>query len=303
MSIECPICSRKEISFECDHKDFPGKKIWHCISCDHWFTAPEPCKEELSQYYREKYGPNRKCFFKGPYISVMEKRALAQMDFIDSALKKNCSIHSLHSMNTVDWGCGIGALVHEFQKNGIDAIGYDMDPEAINFGKRCWNSNIHSIASEDLLNSYSKFDLIVLSHTLEHIPDIKKSLRNLLRLSHPRGLIFIEVPNCTKDTFTSNLDTESHLHFFTKNSLIHLFENTGIRTVSCRICGPPFRNTRIKNEAIGGIRFSTFRNLIKKFLKPKDSESISRYYEGFYDHYPHGEDGLWIRYLGQIGDC
>jgi 2-polyprenyl-3-methyl-5-hydroxy-6-metoxy-1,4-benzoquinol methylase len=70
---------------------------------------------------------------------------------------------------------------------------------------------------EDPNEIEEKFDLIITLHTLEHLTStsIFSKFYNLL---NKYGLIFFEVPNCTKKFFDLRVYDSPHLIFYTKKS-------------------------------------------------------------------------------------
>ena len=121
-------------------------------------------------------------------------------------------------------GCGIGALVAQFEREGALAKGYDLDPTVIRFGKKHWKSDLRVGGLETARLQGLDFDLLCLSHVIEHLPDIQRSIGKALDGLKQDGYLFIEVPRYTAEMFESPLNLESHLHFFTPASLTALLK-------------------------------------------------------------------------------
>ena len=81
---------------------------------------------------------------------------------------------------------------------------------------------------EELQNVGGQFDLLVMSHVLEHCPDPSGFLRTCLGFLNPGGAVFVEVP-CRDHEF-KDLD-EPHLVFFDKPSMHELFMRSGLDAV------------------------------------------------------------------------
>ena len=71
--------------------------------------------------------------------------------------------------NILDYGCGTGQLVGALKKKGFEVYGMDSSDEAIKIGKKN-NVNIIKINNLefDKLEYEKSFDLIIISHVLEH---------------------------------------------------------------------------------------------------------------------------------------
>ena len=76
------------------------------------------------------------------------------------------------------------------------------------------------------------FDLILMSHVLEHIEDITRELEAMASMLTPTGSIFIEVPNLGGHRKLPIDDNRSHLHFFSTTSLVRLLANHGLEVVA-----------------------------------------------------------------------
>jgi SAM-dependent methyltransferase len=88
-------------------------------------------------------------------------------------------------------GCTVGTLVDEAGRAGYDAEGIDLDSNAISFGKslgrRLSRSTIQDWAGGD-------YDVIAMSHTLEHIPEPHDFLSEAFARLRPGGHLAIVVP-------------------------------------------------------------------------------------------------------------
>jgi len=303
----CPICSGQDTVFVSKHADFPDVGIWFCSPCNHWFGYPEPDIVEIDRYYKKRYGPRRRKYFGEEYYVLMERRAKAQMRFIEDCLSRSGKPGNLRGWRVIDWGCGVGALVAVLQRGGVDAVGYDSDFEAIKVGQKRWAANNTFSSSYDLSVLQGQFDLLLLSHVVEHFPDIRRTLGDLLKILQPHGYVFVEVPNCSAEMFVAPVDTESHLHFFSMQSLMKIMESVRIQVLTCVSCGPP------KISAVDRGEISVTSNCAKRFagqIKVRLENTFERLgfrarhvrtiYDGFYEHYSPGENGLWLRCFGQI---
>lgn len=80
----------------------------------------------------------------------------------------------------------------------------------------------------DDLKKTDVFDLILLCHTLEHIPDINTFVKSMRDHLSEDGIIYIEVPfGCSNEIYkTFNLLT--HINFFSEGSLGFLLNKAGL---------------------------------------------------------------------------
>ena len=102
------------------------------------------------------------------------------------------------------------------------------------------------------------FDLVLMSHVLEHIDDPAAELRAIRQILAPEGVFFLEVPNGAGNRRLPIDDNRSHLHFFSATSLTRMLADAGLETVaaatdvrldaryadSLQIIARPFRSPR-----------------------------------------------------------
>ncbi len=105
-------------------------------------------------------------------------------------------IDQFHAPGTLlDIGCNTGVLLSGVRKNvpGISGcVGIDVDETAVNIGKNRYQLDLRAISLGQL---DTKFDNIVLCHTLEHIEELSELAQKIDNLLNPNGKLFISVPN------------------------------------------------------------------------------------------------------------
>lgn len=114
-------------------------------------------------------------------------------------------------------------------------VGIDINPNAINFVK---SLDIESFLIEDIFTfkPKEKFDLIITTHVLEHLPknkliDILKHFRESVLKEN--GAIFVAVPNA--QSFTGcywAYEDFTHNTLFTAGSLIYVLKMAGFKNIN-----------------------------------------------------------------------
>lgn len=98
-----------------------------------------------------------------------------------------------YDYNTVlEIGCAAGGILKTFQNHGKAVLGIDLDDTYLNYGRKQGLNLITGHSS--ILVGKKKYDLIVLSHVLEHFLDLESELKVIADLLSPNGLLYIEVP-------------------------------------------------------------------------------------------------------------
>ena len=78
----------------------------------------------------------------------------------------------------------------------------------------------------------SKFDVVVVSHVLEHLDDPEAELRAMKRVLGPGGAVFLEVPNGAGNRRLPIDDNRAHVHFFSITSLTRMLANSGFNVIA-----------------------------------------------------------------------
>lgn len=94
----------------------------------------------------------------------------------------------------LDVGCGNGAFLRLASEMGWTVSGLDFDPQAVQQARNAgFDVTVGGIDALDHLAGH--YDVITLSHVIEHVADPNKLLARLHRLLKPGGILWLETPN------------------------------------------------------------------------------------------------------------
>lgn len=93
----------------------------------------------------------------------------------------------------LEMGCGAAGILSVFKDHGCSVLGFDYDDNFLEIART--NQIPVVLGSLDQLNRAQKFDLIILSHVLEHVTYPVDVLRKLKDHLTPTGIVYIEVPS------------------------------------------------------------------------------------------------------------
>ena len=137
-------------------------------------------------------------------------------------------------------GCAAGGILKVFKDNGCKTLGLDFDDDYLQVAR---NNGIQTCqGSLEQLDDNDKFDLIILSHVLEHIVDPHSFLKSLTTKLTADGVIYIEVPSLNAvSAGASNSDLltywqNAHVTHFSVKSLTLLCSRVGLRKVKMTDC-------------------------------------------------------------------
>jgi SAM-dependent methyltransferase len=216
----CPLCaSTSRARF--DSRESHGERIqnWICRGCGLVFMSPRRTPEELAAFYqrgyrtaqqgREEPTPDK--------LRFEERRAEGQLAMFRQGAE---SIQDF-----LEVGCGGGRLMRLVEERlGARAVGIEPGAAYRDFLRR---EGLTVYVSLDALlerEPEQRFDLISLSHVLEHLPDPVAYLTRLrMALLKPTGRIYVEVPNLLAHTSFE----PGHLYSFTALTLRRTVEAAG----------------------------------------------------------------------------
>jgi len=101
--------------------------------------------------------------------------------------------------------------------------------------------NAHCMSSIEELASDKRYSLVFSSHSLEHVIEPIETLDLFYHALERKGLLFIEVPNASKEFFDHYRTDVPHISFFTIDSLRMIAEKVGFKMIHMEEYGLPFR--------------------------------------------------------------
>jgi SAM-dependent methyltransferase len=140
-------------------------------------------------------------------------------------------------------GPGRGNELRRLRRIGWNAQGLDVDPSAAAVAEGVSGCKVHVGSIVDASFTPCTFDLIYMSHVLEHLPDLLPSLTRLFQLLTSRGRAVMIYPNPSSlmsrlcSEFSPVWDAPRHLVLPTPDAIRQAlrfigFENVWMRTLS-----------------------------------------------------------------------
>lgn len=192
--------------------------MFKCSECQ-TVSNPDAVKSKTPTFETKLYADSHQT---EQTINVDEFPEPVTRSFLQAKILSN-SIQNEHT-KILDIGCFDGRLLLELGSLLSDAElwGFDINPhlEAIFPGK----SNFHFLSSnlEDIIDS---FDLITLSHSILYIPDLPKLMASIDRLLNNDGVLFIQIPDISKNPFYSLMGDQCFI--FSQTSIINFLMHFG----------------------------------------------------------------------------
>ncbi len=168
----------------------------------------------------------------------------------DGCLVRDYSPHSPHTIipslilrkrTVLDIGCNSGFLAEELKNNIVDCI--DIHKEALKIARKyCRKIYRRDLYKNKLNIPIEKYDYIVCSDILEHLPRPDLVLKDISRYINKKGELIISLPNVARIelrlkhllgdfTYKPGIMSLDHLRFFTKKTAIDLIEEAGFNII------------------------------------------------------------------------
>jgi 2-polyprenyl-3-methyl-5-hydroxy-6-metoxy-1,4-benzoquinol methylase len=137
----------------------------------------------------------------------------------------------------LDIGCGGGVFMERMRSLGWEVEGVDVDAAAVD-NARSKGLNIHLGDLQECQFPDGSFDVVTMSHLIEHVEDPQRLLRECHRILKPSGRLVAVTPNAQswghrifRDRWRG-LEVPRHLFVFTASTLRHLAESANFKTVT-----------------------------------------------------------------------
>jgi SAM-dependent methyltransferase len=158
------------------------------------FLDPYPGPSELEQLYSETYFTGESSGTLGLPGSEAEysgfaNQRLAKFSVTLDLLRKFVPPPA----RLLDVGAATGEFLDLGRKAGYEVAGIELSRFAAEQARDRFGLNLF-VGSLESFTAATPFDVIHLSHVLEHLPEPHRSLRRLRELLSARGVIYVEVP-------------------------------------------------------------------------------------------------------------
>lgn len=188
-----------------------------CKNCGFVYINPVVGDDELRDYYT--YMSLYECATHDGSVQ-MERihRYHRQFTFIHDYVEKN----RLQASHVLDVGCSTGYLLSLFKKSGYDVLGVDPSPKCKEIALEKYRINLKTGAFDNITLQTEKYDIVILSHVLEHIVDLSGFILKMRSTLSPEGVVYIEVPDVQNINVPFGYFFFEHINYFSMASLTNL---------------------------------------------------------------------------------
>ncbi|MDI6770082.1 MAG: class I SAM-dependent methyltransferase [Anaerolineales bacterium] len=227
----CPLCGSGRSQFF-DRREFRGQVVTNrlCQECGLVYQSPRMTEAESAAFYAEEY----RLLYEGSSdptarnVTVQRARAESLFTFARPVVEKVA--------RHLDIGCSLGILLQRFTET------YHCQPAGIEPGgahrthARKEGLAVYAALEELEKAGEARFDLVTMSHVLEHLADPVGYLSHLREsILAPDGWLLLEVPNLyAHDSFEV-----AHLYAFSPHILREVLCRSGFEIIKFEKHGRP----------------------------------------------------------------
>ncbi|GMQ30142.1 class I SAM-dependent methyltransferase [Algoriphagus confluentis] len=190
--VKCPLCKSGHFLNYHEVKDFAVSKeiflLTKCSECQLIFTNPRPSAENIGPYYDfpEYYShqTHAKSLTHWIYNRVKKKNLADKLALLSSLTQER---------TLLDYGCGAGDLIHLAQQKGWKVTGIEPNIGARTIANQKSKNRVKESIHE--LKKNKEYSIITLFHVLEHIHELRKTVKKLVTHLKPNGYLIFAVPN------------------------------------------------------------------------------------------------------------
>ncbi len=197
-----------------------------CKNCGLVFQNPQPDSKTLADIYSYAFrakSPSEK-YFRIIYPDAKEKIQWLK-NYLPST--KRCKV--------LDIGSAAGILLNMFKKNQWDTFGIEPSLSFAEYSRSKYELKVKTGLFQEAIFPGINFDLVVISHVLEHISDPINFLKAVAKKIKEDGYLFVEVPDIRRPKIKvlySSFFAATHLFLFSPNTLAMVLAKAGFRIIA-----------------------------------------------------------------------
>ncbi len=226
----------------------PGKWTFKkCVNlgCGLIWLDPMPTVDEIGKAYKNYYTHNQtkntrwtplarlfRAIFHKLIITLLRMRA-------ERRRYKRMYLDQVPIGRLLEVGCGSGKRLARMKTLGWNVMGQEIDPVAAQYVREKWAIDVHLGSLETMTLPQEKYDVIIMSHVIEHVHDPVALLSACCNLLRKNGLLVLLTPNAESYGHLKfgegwrGLEPPRHLHLFACDTLNQVSQKAGFSHQRC----------------------------------------------------------------------
>lgn len=229
-SVSCNLCGADDYRVRFEAGEAQLSRVVECKHCGLMYANPRgapPDVEEVqawdADYVESHIETNGR----------LDKEALQVRDY--AGTRRMLSERFPERGRLLEVGSGLGYLLDYFRKDGWDVLGVEPNVGMARHAQKKLGIDVFA----DILSAAeypdNSFDVALMMHVIEHVPDPVEVLSEIYRVLKPGGMLVMETPRYDTLMFKifgrreRSLSCDGHIYFFTSDTLRKISEKAGFR--------------------------------------------------------------------------
>jgi len=237
----CEFCGPSETELVASARDYETDfrtvfTVQRCTACGLFFTSPRPSMEDLFKYF---YADNYVCYQSGGVATRLRE------NYLNASRYRHLKRLVPPQGRFLDVGCSYGAFIHYLAgATDWEVYGCEPQPEMVEKARR---QGLPVETATLVAAGYPDhfFDVVYMSHVLEHVPDVRDTIREANRILKPGGLFITENPDV--EALSRSFFKEAwwgyhlprHLTHFSQKTMAMALSSVGFQVLSSKPCFRP----------------------------------------------------------------
>ncbi|HEV8614939.1 MAG TPA: class I SAM-dependent methyltransferase [Methylomirabilota bacterium] len=223
--LPCPACGTTAAERTIAASDFT---VWRCAGCGLGRTLPPPPEADGREHFAEDAA------------HVAQGAGLPKdrwwRRFTEGPLDALVRAGATPGMRLLDVGCNVGYFLGAARERGFAASGFDGSSAAVAFA-RAQGLDVACARLETAVLDPTGYDVVVMNHILEHLPDPAAALRRVRDWVRPDGFVMVTLPNFASPIARrsglrwAGLVPTQHVWHFTPRALARLVKAAGFERI------------------------------------------------------------------------
>ncbi len=186
--IKCNVCGARDWKHL---RQFGDYHLWRCKTCQLVVLYPPLTNAQLESLYEQNY-----------FIHHLEAQMPQSSEDIEKEIQKRYHFVQWLEMTSkrsggkiLEIGCATGFLLKALERRGWKVTGLEISGAASNYARNVLQLNVHTGQLNESILGIERYDMIIMLHTFEHLPDPRQTLMQLQKHFSERGIFVLQVPN------------------------------------------------------------------------------------------------------------
>lgn len=245
----CPACAHIGTTLYGEIRDyyFNSPDTWSlkkCNQCKSLWLDPAPLAEDIGMAYTNYH--THTSIRKDKIASILRRfsQKLSHLKLIfhpdyqfmleDQRKFRYLNLQDIAKGKILDVGCGGGRFLNRMQRIGWNVEGIDFDAEATKKVAAKYGFTVHTGDLRSAQLTSNSYDVVVMSHAIEHVCDPASLLSEIRRILKSGGRLLLVTPNANSiahrrfGAYWRGLEVPRHIQIFSLSGLELLVEKAGL---------------------------------------------------------------------------